>query len=96
MSCAEQALESAILTALEVDENVAAVHGNPMRVVGMDSPQPAFPYLEIARHSSEPAGSSGVEASEHRIDLAATSRNDGARAALLRSVRWGPRSMLPT
>lgn len=85
MSNAEQALESAILAVLAADEGVMAVLGDPVRVLDVDSPQPAFPYLEITRHSSEPAGSAGVEASEHRIDLAATSRLDagaGSRAVI--------------
>ncbi|MEQ1779932.1 MAG: DUF3168 domain-containing protein [Hyphomonadaceae bacterium] len=77
MIAVEQALKSAILAVLAADEGVMAVLGDPARVVDVDSPQPAFPYLEIARHLSEPAGAAGSDASEHRIDLAATSRLDG-------------------
>lgn len=77
MSTVEQALESAILAVLAADEGVKAVLGDPVRVIDVDSPQPAFPYLEIARHLSEPAGAADSQASEHRIDLAANSRLDG-------------------
>ena len=77
MSAVEQALESAILAVLAADEGVMAVLGDPVRVVDVDSPQPAFPYLEIVRHLSEPAGAAGSDASEHRIDPAASSRLDG-------------------
>lgn len=82
MSMVEQALESAILAVLAEDAGVMAVLGDPVRVVGAESPQPAFPYLEITRHSSEPAGATGSEASEHRIDLAVTSRNDSAAGSV--------------
>jgi hypothetical protein len=47
-----------------------------MRVLEWDSPKPAFPYLEIERQLRQPAGCAGSEASEHRIDIAATSRLD--------------------
>ena len=82
MSTAEQALESAILAVLAADESVAAVLGDPMRVLEVESPRPAFPYLEIVRHQSVPAGSAGVEASEHRLDLAVVSRLDGGAGSL--------------
>ena len=82
MSTAEQALESAILAVLAADESVAAVLGSPMRVLEVESPRPAFPYLEIVRHQSVPAGSAGVEASEHRLDLAVVSRLDGGAGSL--------------
>ena len=82
MSTAEQALEGAILAVLAADDGVLAVLGEPMRVLELDSPKPAFPYIEIARHSSEPAGSAGVEASEHRIDVVATSRLDAGSGSL--------------
>ena len=82
MSTVERALESAILAVLAANEGVAAVLGEPIRVLEHDSPKPAFPYLEIARHSSEPAGSAGVEASEHRIDVVAISRLDAGSGSL--------------
>jgi hypothetical protein len=82
MSTAEQALESAILAVLAADESVAAVLGDPMRVLEVESPRPAFPYLEIVRHQSVPAGSAGVEANEHRLDLAVVSRLDGGVGSL--------------
>ena len=82
MSTAEQALESAILAVLAADESVAAVLGSPMRVLEVESTRPALPYLEIVRHQSVPAGSAGVEASEHRLDLAVVSRLDGGAGSL--------------
>lgn len=82
MNAAEQALESAVLAVLAADEGVAAVLGRPMRALNVENPRPAFPYLEIVRHQSVPAGSAGVEASEHRLDLAATSRLDGGASGL--------------
>lgn len=82
MSTAEQAIESAVLAVLAADEGVAVILGSPMRVLDVDSPRPAFPYIEIVRHQSVPAGSAGVEASEHRLGLAATSRLDGGAGGL--------------
>jgi hypothetical protein len=77
VSGAESALESAILAALAVDAGVQQVLGEPLRVLNAASPAPAYPYLEIARHFSSPAGAAGAEASEHRVDLVVTSRFDG-------------------
>jgi len=42
---------------------------------------PAYPYLEIARHLSEPSGGVDAEASEHRVDLVVVSRDLGGRQA---------------
>lgn len=80
VSGAEAALEGAIVEALEADAGVAALLGDPLRLIGKGDPYPAFPYIEIARHVSEPAGASGVEASEHRVDLVVVSRDDGGDA----------------
>lgn len=80
VSGAEGALEGAIIEALEADAAVAALLGDPVRLMGRGDPYPAFPYLEIARHVSEPTGASGVEASEHRVDLVVVSRDDGGAA----------------
>jgi Protein of unknown function (DUF3168) len=85
VSAAEQALESGILAVLAADVGVMAVLGDPVRVLEAESPRPSFPYLEITRHQSVPAGSAGVEAREHRLDLAAVSRLDqgvDSRAAI--------------
>lgn len=82
MSGAEQALESAVLQVLVADAGVREALGDPVRVLDQDDPYPAFPYLEVARHGSEPAGSSSVEASEHRIDVVAVSRNDRGKAGV--------------
>ena len=63
--------------------------GDPLRLIGRGDPYPAFPFLEVARHVSEPAGASGVEVSEHRVDLVVVSRDDGGKAgkALLAAMR---------
>ncbi len=81
MSGAETALESAILTALRSDATVKALLGDPVRVAEMGAPLPAYPYLEIGRHTSEPSGGVDAEASEHRIDLVVVSRDMGGRQA---------------
>ena len=77
MSSAEAELASAIIAALNGDADVRALLGDPVRMVEATSPKPAYPYLEITRHLSEPAGAAGVEASEHRVDLVVVSRLDG-------------------
>ena len=77
MSSAEAALESAIIAALNGDADVRALLGDPVRMVEATSPKPVYPYLEITRHLSEPAGAAGVDASEHRVDLVVVSRLDG-------------------
>lgn len=85
MSGAEQALESAILAVLAADAGVAASLGDPLRVLALASPQPGYPYLEIARHQSQPAESAGAMGSVHVIDLVVMSREEGgviARAAM--------------
>ena len=74
---AEEALEAAILAVLAENEAVAELRGDPLRVTGMSGPSPAFPYIEVARHESADAGSAGVEASEHRVDLAVMCRDAG-------------------
>ena len=74
---AEEALEAAILAALAEDASVAAVLGDPVRLLGAGGPAPAFPYLEVVRHESVDAGAAGIEASEHRIDLAVVCRDAG-------------------
>jgi hypothetical protein len=73
---AEEALEAAILAMLGEDADVTAVLGDPLRVIGA-GPAPAFPYLEVVRHESVDAGGAGVEATEHRIDLAVVCRDSG-------------------
>lgn len=77
MSSAEEALESAIIAVLNADADVRVLLGEPVRLVETTSPKPAYPYLEIARHLSEPADTAGVEASVHRVDLVVMSRLDG-------------------
>jgi hypothetical protein len=83
VSGAEQGLESAMLAVLAADVGVQGVLGEPLRVLEVSSPAPAYPYLEIARHLTSPAGAAGYEASEHRVDLVAVSRLDGGEASRL-------------
>lgn len=81
MSGAESALESAILAALSASNEVKALLGDPVRVGETGSVLPPYPYLEIARHTSEPAGGVDADASEHRIDLVVVSRDLGGSQA---------------
>jgi hypothetical protein len=81
VSGAESALEGAILAVLAADADVAPVLGDPLRVVEAGSPAPAYPYLEMARHVSEPCGGVNAEASEHRVDIVVVSRDLGGAEA---------------
>lgn len=81
MSGAESALERAMLEAIAADAEVKALLGDPVRVGELGSPLPAYPYLEIGRHTSEPSGGVDAEASEHRIDLVVVSRDAGGVTA---------------
>lgn len=81
MSGAEAALEAAILEVLRADEGVAAVLGDPLRVAEIAGARPAFPYLEVGRHGSEPSGGAEVEMSTHRVDLVCVSRDGGGSQA---------------
>ena len=53
--------------------------GDALRVAEIGAPLPAYPYLEIGRHTSEPIGGVDAETSEHRIDLVVVSRDVGGR-----------------
>lgn len=75
MSGAEQALAAALMAELAADDGLKALLGDPVRVVDGDGAQPAYPFLEFVRQSSEADGI-------HRIDLAVVSRNDGGKAGL--------------
>lgn len=66
-----------MLEALAADVTVKALLGDPVRVGELGSPLPAYPYVEIARHTSEPGGGVDAEASEHRVDLVVMSRDAG-------------------
>jgi hypothetical protein len=88
---AEVELETALLAAIAADAGVKELLGDPVRVEEAGSPRPKFPYLEIVRHEVRPAGSCGVEATEHLVDLAVVSRDLGGRqgraaAATMRDV----------
>ncbi len=81
MSGAENALEGAIIAALRADVGVRELLGDPVRVAEADAPSPAYPFLEIGRHVSEPSGGVEAEASEHRVDIVVVSRDIGGRQA---------------
>lgn len=81
MSGAEEALESAILTALVADAGVTAALGDPLRLLDEASQLPGYPYLEIARRHSEANDSAGCESVIVTMDLVATSRDEGGRVA---------------
>lgn len=70
-----------MLVALAANESVRALLGDPMRVAEAGSPSPAYPFLEIGRHTSEPVGGVDAEASEHRVDLVVVSRDLGGGQA---------------
>jgi len=53
-------LESAIIAALNGDADVLALLGDLMRLPEKTGSRPAYPYLGIARHFSEPSGAMGV------------------------------------
>jgi hypothetical protein len=79
---AERALQDALIAALAADEGVQAVLGDPARVSRRGGELPAYPYFEVSRHVSEPAGSAAVDGTDHRLDLAIVSRNDGGVGGL--------------
>lgn len=63
-------LEAALLAKLAGDAAVKALLGDPPRVFDAAVARPAYPYLEIVRHESQPVDSAGAEADEHTIDFA--------------------------
>ena len=80
-----QALEAGLMAMLAADVGVTAALGAPPRVAGGGEERPAYPYLEIVRHSMEEAGSSSGPASVHVLDLGVAARaagREGARDAL--------------
>ena len=81
MSGVEEALETAILAAIAGDAAVVAALGDPLRIADLASPQPAYPFLELVRRTSEPFNSAGCEAYIVTIDLAVVSREEGGRIA---------------
>jgi hypothetical protein len=78
---AEVELEAALLAAIAANAGVQELLGDPVRIEETGSPRPKFPYLEVVRHEVRPAGSCGVEAAEHLVDLAVVSRDLGGKLA---------------
>ena len=70
-----------MLAVLVANDEVKALLGDPVRVAEIGAPLPAYPYLEIVRHLSEPAGGVDAEASEHRVDIVIASRDLGGAQA---------------
>ncbi|MDP3495851.1 MAG: DUF3168 domain-containing protein [Hyphomonadaceae bacterium] len=70
-----------MLAVVAASNEVKALLGDPVRVIETGAPLPAYPYLEVARHFSEPAGGVDAEASEHRVDLVVVSRDLGGAQA---------------
>lgn len=70
-----------MLAALAGDAGVKALLGERLRVGELGLPLPGYPYLEFARHTSEPCGGVDAEASEHRVDLVVVSRDAGGAQA---------------
>ncbi len=81
MSGAESALEGAILERLRGDAGVIEVLGEIPRVFDVAEARPAYPYLQIARHQSEPRDAAEAEASEHRVDIHVVTRMAGRQEA---------------
>lgn len=81
MSGPELALEGALLAALAANEAVRESLGDPLRVAGLDSPQPSYPFLEIVRRQSQPFDAAGYEAFVITIDMAVVMREEGGGIA---------------
>lgn len=70
-------VEAGLLAKLAADAGVKALLGDPPRVFDQAESRPSYPYLEIVRHESEPAGGAEAEAELHRVDLAIIARQGG-------------------
>lgn len=78
------AVERAVLDALRADVGVKAVLGSAPRVFDGEAEKPAYPYLELTRHSVEDASGASAPMWRHMIDLAVTTSvggRDEAKAA---------------
>ncbi len=85
------ALERAVLDALRADDGVKAVLGALPRVFDSGVEAPAFPYMEIARHSVEEIGGAEAPLGRHELDLAVLTTAGGRdeakdAAAAIRAV----------
>lgn len=76
---AEGQVQEALLSILKADTHVAAIFGG--RIYDDESEAPAYPFVRLERHECRPAGASLVEATEHVLTLAVSSRDGGLRGA---------------
>lgn len=78
------ALERGVLDALRADADVQAVLGAPARVFDGGAEAPAYPYLELVRHSIEDVSGADAPMWRHELDLAVMTSvggRDEAKAA---------------
>ncbi len=76
---AEAHVQSALLSVLRADADVAAIFGP--RIYDDESEAPAFPFVRVERHECRPVGAALGEATEHVFTLAVSSRDGGLREA---------------
>lgn len=81
MSGAETVVETVLAACLAGNADVKAVAGNPVRVAVAGAGRPAYPFIELLRHEARPADAQDAPASEHIVEFAVVSRNDGGSAA---------------
>ncbi len=82
---AEAAVLTGLLEMLRDDAEVRAVFGDPPRVFDDETERAAFPFAQVEKHETAPAGASGVSAIEHKITIGVLTRYDGligAKAAI--------------
>lgn len=63
-------VERAVLDALRMDAGVQAVLGVKPRIFDGDAEKPAYPFLELARHTVEDISAASAAMWRHEIDLA--------------------------
>ena len=74
-------LISAVLTALQADQDLQAWVGNPARIVDGELPAPAFPYIALERQETEPADTVEHRGFQHSLHFAAYIHNRSAQTA---------------
>jgi hypothetical protein len=79
---AMQAVEAALIAALQASPAARDVLGSPVRVFAMRPAGAALPYVRIARHEANPLGASETEGSEHRLSLDIITRRLGREEAM--------------
>ncbi len=74
---AEFRIQRDAMAAIRADEDVRRVFGVPPRVYDDETRGPAYPYANLERHETRPAGSAGVAGIEHTLTLSVSSRFGG-------------------